>query len=61
LILTVAERIARVFADLLPLRILEPPIKLLGYTISQYWHERQNNDPAHVWFRSVISEVCKEL
>jgi DNA-binding transcriptional LysR family regulator len=61
LILTVAERIARVFADLLPLRILEPPIKLSSFTISQYWHERQHNDPAHVWFRSVVAEVCKEL
>jgi DNA-binding transcriptional LysR family regulator len=61
LILTVAERIARAFADLLPLRVVEPPIKLSSFTISQYWHERQHNDPGHVWLRGVIAEVSKAL
>jgi len=32
-------------------------VKLTGFAISQVWHERTDESPAHQWLRSVISEV----
>ncbi len=61
LILTVAERIARTFAEMIPLRIVEPPLDVEGFTVSQYWHERQSKDPAHAWFRGLVAEVCRAI
>ena len=57
LILTVPERIARAFAKMLPLQIVEPPLEVEGFAVTQYWHERQARDPAHVWFRGLVVEV----
>jgi DNA-binding transcriptional LysR family regulator len=57
LILTVPERIARAFARMLPLRILEPPLEVEGFDVTQYWHGRQARDPAHAWFRALVAEV----
>jgi DNA-binding transcriptional LysR family regulator len=61
LVLTVAERIARAFAGLLPLRIVEPPLALAGFSMAMLWHERNDADPAQRWFRSVIVEAAAEL
>jgi DNA-binding transcriptional LysR family regulator len=61
LILTVAERIARAFSTMLPLRIVDPPLPLPGFTVSQYWHERQARDPAHAWFRGLVADVCRHV
>jgi len=60
LVLTVAERIARTFAAMAPLEILEPPLPLRGFSMWQVWHERRRNDPAHAWLRTVITEVCAD-
>lgn len=42
------------------LRILNPPIKLPGYDIKLYWHERYHRDPAHKWMRELIYEQFKD-
>jgi DNA-binding transcriptional LysR family regulator len=57
LILTLAERVARFFAAHLPLRLLEPPVKLSGFDTPQIWHERMHHDPAHQWLRGVLAEL----
>jgi DNA-binding transcriptional LysR family regulator len=61
LVLTLPERVAKSMANMLPLRIIEPPIELRRFSMTAYWHERQSNDPAHGWLRGVISEVCKDV
>jgi len=61
LVLTVAERIARAFAKVLPLKILEPPMALPGFTAAMIWHERTDHDPAQVWLRQVIADVAAKL
>lgn len=58
LILTLPERVATRFAELLPLQIFPPPLELPPITISQAWHERSQHDPAHVWLRQQIVEVA---
>jgi DNA-binding transcriptional LysR family regulator len=61
LILTLPERIARTFAEMLPIRIVDPPLAVEGFAVSQYWHERQAQDPAHAWFRALVAEVCRSI
>lgn len=46
-------------ARLLPLRILRCPLPLPVLKVTMAWHERNQNDPAHKWFRE-ISIRCAE-
>jgi DNA-binding transcriptional LysR family regulator len=55
LIATLPERVA--LAHNGRFHVFAPPVKLAGFTISQVWHERTDESPAHQWLRSVISEV----
>jgi DNA-binding transcriptional LysR family regulator len=60
LVLTLAERVARRFAELLPLRVLEAPLELPTYVCSQVWHERSHSDGAHAWLRGLIARTAGE-
>jgi hypothetical protein len=37
------------------------PLKLDAFSMMQHWHERQHGDPAHVWLRTVIANLAREL
>lgn len=58
LVLTVAERMARLFARTLPLRILEPPLELPAVRLSMVWHDRHEADAAHRWLRERLVEAA---
>jgi DNA-binding transcriptional LysR family regulator len=58
LIVTLAARIATRLGQLLPLCTLTPPLAIPGFTVSAYWHERFDPDPAHAWLRGVIAELA---
>lgn len=60
-LLTMTERVARTFADMLPLRLLELPLAVDGFTMRQHWHARRHADPAHVWLRATIAEVARAV
>jgi DNA-binding transcriptional LysR family regulator len=62
LLLTMAERVARVLAPPLDLVVIEPPPELLltGFAISMMWHERTHSDPARRWLRDVIVTEATE-
>lgn len=57
LILTVAARVARLFAQSLPLREVTPPIAIPGFSVSAFWHPRSSQDPGHRWFREQLFAV----
>ena len=59
LISTGPERLARRLATIHPLRVLPPPLPLPPFTFWLTWHARLENDPAHVWFRSVVARVLQ--
>lgn len=61
LILTTTESLARRFAELLPLRVLVPPVPLAPCTLAIAWHEKQRADPAHAWLRHAIAEAAASL
>jgi DNA-binding transcriptional LysR family regulator len=59
-ILTISERIARLFAPRLGLRTLEPPLPLLPYTLSMLWHPRVDGDTAHRWLRDAFLRAARD-
>jgi len=59
LIVTVGARVAQAFAELLPLSVFEPPVKLPGFEMRLYWHERHHRDPAQQWFRDVVRSAVE--
>ncbi len=61
LILTTARSVAQVFEDVLPVRLLSPPLELERGTVSLVWHPRTHRDPAHQWLRSQIVHVSEWL
>ena len=50
---TIAERCAK----RLPLRILEPPLRIPGPRVVLKWHARYHDDPSHRWLRSQLAAV----
>jgi DNA-binding transcriptional LysR family regulator len=61
LVLTVVERLARTYAAMLPLDIVELPIDVPATTCWQRWHERSHGDAAHAWLRGLVAEVASAL
>jgi len=57
LLLVMASRLAKAFAQLTPLKVLPPPIKLPTYNVSLFWHERFNRDVGNQWLRAIYSEL----
>lgn len=61
LVLTGPSMLIRYFAELVPLRILPPPILLPTYPEEAYWHARFDDDPAHRWLRELLAKTTKTI
>jgi DNA-binding transcriptional LysR family regulator len=61
LIVTMPVRPAKRLASAFDLRLLEPPIALPRFTVSAYWHDRVQEDPAHVWLREQLVAVSRTI
>jgi DNA-binding transcriptional LysR family regulator len=57
-VLTMSERLARRHARRFGLRVLRPPLPLPRYKITQVWHPRLDDDPAHAWFRRQVAAAA---
>ncbi len=57
MVLSVPRRLAHRLAMIVPVEMLELPLKLDGFTLSMIWHERRQDDPAHKWFRKLIVDT----
>ncbi|MEM9454809.1 MAG: LysR family transcriptional regulator [Myxococcota bacterium] len=53
-VVTLPRRLALRFAALENLRVVEPPVEVVGFTMSQLWHERLQDDPGHAWLRRTL-------
>jgi len=58
LVLTMPRRLARHLAAAAPLQLIEPPLDLPGFTISQLWHEHQQHDARHRWLRQTVAAAA---
>jgi DNA-binding transcriptional LysR family regulator len=52
------ERLALGYANML--RIMEPPLKMDGFTVGQIWHERNQREPAQIWLREVMLDLAQK-
>jgi DNA-binding transcriptional LysR family regulator len=57
LIVTMPRRPAAEFAALAPLTLVEPPLAIPGFDVSQLWHERQHADLRHTWLRRTVASL----
>jgi DNA-binding transcriptional LysR family regulator len=61
LLMTGPRMLLQYFAELVPLQVLPPPLKLPSYPEEAYWHQRFDADPAHRWLRELIRRVTRDL
>jgi DNA-binding transcriptional LysR family regulator len=61
MIATVPERATWDLDPRLGLRVMRPPIALPPLRGALYWHERNNADSRHQWFRRVILRTAQEI
>ncbi len=59
LLAIMASRVAEVFAEIVPLKIMPPPTKVPAYDVKLFWHERFHREPANRWFRDFVSRTLK--
>jgi DNA-binding transcriptional LysR family regulator len=57
LLVVMASRVAKAYAEMLPLKIMPPPVKLPTYDPRLFWHERFHRDPANRWLRELYIEL----
>jgi DNA-binding transcriptional LysR family regulator len=57
LLVTIPRRLAKACAAMAALQILETPVPLPSFQVTQYWHERYHHDPANKWLRSRFAEL----
>jgi DNA-binding transcriptional LysR family regulator len=57
----ISQRVADAFAAPLQLRVLAPPLPLPRGTVTQVWHARTHDSPAHRWLRQLVAEVAKQV
>lgn len=60
LIATMAERVARTYADVLGLVVLPLPVETPGFCVTMLWHSKNNTDPSHIWLRTTISNLSQD-
>ena len=54
----VQERLAKLFAQFLPLAYTAPPASIPPLDLHMFWSPRFNEDARHVWLRESLFEVC---
>ncbi len=61
LIATLPSSFVHATAPLLGLRVVEPPLAIPPFPFSCLFSATRQKDPAHVWLRRCISEICREI
>jgi LysR family transcriptional regulator, nod-box dependent transcriptional activator len=61
LVATLPDRVARLVAPVVPLKLLALPFDTLNSHEVLLWHKRNEPDPGHAWLRTLFIEVAREL
>lgn len=61
LVMTAPVALAERAAEILPLRVLTPPIPLPTTRVVMTWHERFDNDPAHAFLRELAADATRAV
>ena len=57
LLVVVPSRLAKACAEMVEVTVLDLPIEILSFNVSQYWHERFHTDPGNRWLRTVFAQL----
>lgn len=60
-LLTCPRKLATSYKKHLPVALYELPIEIPRIQVIQVWHERNQSDGGHAWFRQLIHRVCQTL
>jgi len=60
LIATVPTRLARSYRNLLGLREFPVPVAMPPLVHAMEWHPQKHRDPANMWLRSIVRQVCAD-
>lgn len=60
-IATLPERVCHILQQEHDIKILPTPIDLPDFPGHLAWHQRNQKDPAHQWFRQLVLDYCKNL
>ncbi len=58
LVWTAPVRLARAYAEQLPLTIRDVPFVMSGFTVSMRWHLRLDRDPGLAWLRETLHAIA---
>jgi len=56
-LVVIPHRLALACARLVPVRILELPIEIPHFKVTQYWHDRFHADPGNQWLRGMFRRL----
>jgi DNA-binding transcriptional LysR family regulator len=56
-LVVIPHRLALACARLVPVRILELPIEIPHFKVTQYWHDRFHADPGNQWLRNIFRRL----
>jgi LysR family transcriptional regulator, nod-box dependent transcriptional activator len=59
-IATLQRRLAQYYAQVLPLKLLLPPLKLPSLTQCVHWNQAFDHDPGSVWLRNLLKQVAQD-
>lgn len=60
-LVTLPSRVARTYTEFLDLKLFKTPFAFPSYEVSLVWHERAHRDPASIWLRKFLKDVCKTI
>jgi DNA-binding transcriptional LysR family regulator len=61
LVLTVPRRLAKIVAATTPVRVVESPREIKGFSYFMTWHPRLRTEPAHSWFRQQLRMATRSI
>lgn len=57
LVATVPRHIGETLSRSGTIRVVSCPVRIAGFTVRQYWHDRFHRDPGHRFLRSLCAEL----
>lgn len=61
LIAVLPRRIGLRLMAVMPLVVIESPVKFPAFDIHQMWHERYHHDPQHLWLRGFVCDLVSQI
>jgi DNA-binding transcriptional LysR family regulator len=60
-IATLPRRLVETLTSQLPIKLLDPPLRLPRMRYAAFWHDRSHSDIGHQWLRRMIAETASTL